>query len=140
MYPVAAEGTKLENLINSLNGGNAIVLEQTNLNPQLKAIHEAVIEKADEIDDWEERYRNTGRAVQIMLDDKKVLWITPLTSFSCVKVSYIAYGNEASIGYRYRNICLVVKKPVLMLTRRRRAQEGAQFDVVQYFLISPPAR
>ena len=110
MYPVPAEGTKLENLINSLNGGDPIVLEQPNLNPQLKAIHEAVIEKADEIDDWEERYRNTERAVQIMLDDKKVLWITPLTSFSRVKASYIAYGNEASIGYRYRNICLVVKK------------------------------
>ena len=98
MYPVPAEGTKLENLINSLNGGDAIVLEQPNLNPQLKAIHEAVIEKADEIDDWEERYRNTERAVQIMLDDKKVLWIIPLTSFSRVKASYIPYGNDAPIG------------------------------------------
>ena len=54
VYPVAAEGTKLENLINSLNGGDAIILEQLNLNPQLKVIYKAVIEKADEIDDWED--------------------------------------------------------------------------------------
>ena len=52
----------------------------------------------------------TQKAVQIMLGDKEVLWITPLTSFSRVKASYIAYGNEASIGYRYGKICLVVKK------------------------------
>lgn len=41
---------------------------------------------------------------------KKVLWITPLTSFSRVKTSYIAYGNQASLGYSYGNLCLVVKK------------------------------
>ena len=78
MYPVAAEGTKLENLINSLKGGDAMakpVLEQLNLNPPLKVIYEAVIENADEIDDWEvtgERYRYTERAVQIMLNDPQI--------------------------------------------------------------------
>jgi hypothetical protein len=47
---------------------------------------------------------------QRLIKAKKVLWITPLTSFSRVKTSYIAYGNEASLGYSYGNLCLVVKK------------------------------
>jgi hypothetical protein len=59
--------------------------------------------------DEEGLYNNVGYPRR-SIKAKKVLWITPLTSFSRVKTSYIAYGNEASLGYSYGNLCLVVKK------------------------------
>lgn len=39
----------------------------------------------------------------------EVLWITPLTDHTQWKASYVAYGNEASIGCVYGDICLMVR-------------------------------
>ncbi|TFK31127.1 hypothetical protein BDQ12DRAFT_619515 [Crucibulum laeve] len=42
------------------------------------------------------------------LETIAVLWITPLTKASHFKSSYLAYGNEPSLGYVYGDLCLVV--------------------------------
>ena len=163
MYPIAPGVTKLNDLLNSLKGSDAMikrVLEQLSLDPKLTVIYEALTEGYDSDEEVEEDGQTileyTPTTIPVMLDEidrfpdwrvedgivdalcsaggilicgadeegiynnvgydercikaKKVLWITPLTSFSRVKTSYIAYGNEASLGYTYGNLCLVVEK------------------------------
>ena len=59
-------------------------------------------EGVDENLDWHE------------FDATKILWITPLTKFSCIKSAYVGttFGNEASLGYTYGNLCLVGTRPM----------------------------
>ena len=170
-YPLAHGGTKLDNLINSLKGGDAMikrVLDQLDLDPQLKVIYDGTMYGLEEIpgEEGEDQaqdshkdkdrptHRYTNEVVQIMLDDidrfpdwevqgslvealstrsvggivicgadkagifwdehgeriqvKKVLWITRRTRFSRVKSAFIAQGNEASLGFTYGHLCLLV--------------------------------
>ncbi|KAK0184838.1 hypothetical protein F5146DRAFT_1144963 [Armillaria mellea] len=39
----------------------------------------------------------------------EVVWITPLTTFNRMDSNYVRYGNEASMGYLYGDVCLIVK-------------------------------
>ncbi|KAK0434258.1 uncharacterized protein EV420DRAFT_420033 [Desarmillaria tabescens] len=39
----------------------------------------------------------------------EIVWVTPLTTFNRMDSNYIRYGNEASMGYLYGDICLIVK-------------------------------
>jgi len=41
-------------------------------------------------------------------EDPKVTWVTDLTEFTRAKAAYVAYGNEANLGYTYGNVCLIV--------------------------------
>ncbi|KAG1718203.1 hypothetical protein EDB19DRAFT_1800771 [Suillus lakei] len=38
----------------------------------------------------------------------EVYWVTPMTTFTSVREEFIIYGNEASLGHCYGDICLVV--------------------------------
>jgi len=53
----------------------------------------------------------------------KVLWVMPQTMFSSLKSSYVAYGNKATLGYTYRNMCLIAE--VLALGKQvKNVKEG----------------
>ncbi|KAK0505173.1 hypothetical protein EDD18DRAFT_1456554 [Armillaria luteobubalina] len=39
----------------------------------------------------------------------EVVWVTPITTFNRTESTYMAYGNEASVGYLYGDVCLIVK-------------------------------
>jgi hypothetical protein len=52
--------------------------------------------------DWNKKPVKASQAVG-------VLWVTPLTEYAHFKSDYIAYGNDASLGHIYGNVCLVVK-------------------------------
>ncbi|KAK0219383.1 hypothetical protein EDD85DRAFT_1028980 [Armillaria nabsnona] len=39
----------------------------------------------------------------------EIVWITPLTTFNRMDSNYVRYGNEASMGYLYGDVCLIVK-------------------------------
>jgi len=39
----------------------------------------------------------------------KVLWVMPQMMFSSLKSLYVAYGNKATLGYTYRNVCLIAE-------------------------------
>lgn len=67
-----------------------------------EANHGIVICGADEVGE----YPNYGRGV---IRAKKVLWVTPQTTFNSLKSPYVAYGNEASLGFSYGNVCLVAE-------------------------------
>lgn len=159
MYPIGPRGNKLQNLLNCLKGGDAIiksVLDQLDLNPELKVIYDAkayahksdprrlqimmddvegfpdqieeslrvelsrrggiVIRGANEIseldedgetDDYDSEDEDEDR--KVIFPRESVLWVTPQTEFSRVETSFIAHGNEAWIGTRYGNVCLVAK-------------------------------
>ncbi|KAK0451209.1 uncharacterized protein EV420DRAFT_1561489 [Desarmillaria tabescens] len=47
----------------------------------------------------------SGKAVKL----PEVVWVTPITTFNRTEASYMAYGNEASVGYLYGDVCLIVK-------------------------------
>ncbi|KAK0225527.1 hypothetical protein IW262DRAFT_1356479 [Armillaria fumosa] len=49
--------------------------------------------------------RCSGEAVKL----PEVVWITPITTFNRTESTYMAYGNEASVGYLYGDVCLMVK-------------------------------
>jgi hypothetical protein len=38
----------------------------------------------------------------------EVTWVTELTAFTRSETTYIAYGNDASVGHMYGDICLIV--------------------------------
>ncbi|KAI0262429.1 hypothetical protein BC834DRAFT_387863 [Gloeopeniophorella convolvens] len=40
---------------------------------------------------------------------ERVNWVTPVTTFSRQTVSYLAYGNQASMGMAYGDVCLIVR-------------------------------
>jgi hypothetical protein len=40
---------------------------------------------------------------------EEIHWVTDVGSFSSVKTDYIAYGNEASLGCLYGDVCLVLR-------------------------------
>ena len=40
-----------------------------------------------------------------------IVWARPLASTNKFKSAYMAYGNEASLGFAYGEVCLVVKVP-----------------------------
>lgn len=42
-------------------------------------------------------------------NSREVLWITPLNANTQCETMYVAYGNQAGIGYAYANICLMVR-------------------------------
>ncbi|XP_055334183.1 uncharacterized protein LOC129585501 isoform X2 [Paramacrobiotus metropolitanus] len=42
-------------------------------------------------------------------DSVDIQWITEVTTYTNVKTEYIAFGNEASLGYLYGTVCLVAK-------------------------------
>jgi len=69
--------------------------------------HSIVICGADEVGEYPDGYR--GEAIWA----KKVLWVTPQTTFSSLKSPYVRYGNEAMLGYTYGNVCLVAEVPAL---------------------------
>jgi hypothetical protein len=39
----------------------------------------------------------------------EVLWVTPLTKHAHFKSPYVAYGNEATLGCVYGDVCLMVQ-------------------------------
>jgi hypothetical protein len=67
--------------------------------------HGIVICGVDEVGEYPNHYN--GEVIRA----KKVLWVTPQTTFSQLKTSYVHYGNEATIGYIYGNVCLVAEVP-----------------------------
>jgi 2OG-Fe(II) oxygenase superfamily len=42
-------------------------------------------------------------------NDQEILWVTPVTTFNRQSNAYVAYGNEATLGLAYGDICLVVR-------------------------------
>ena len=70
-----------------------------------------VICGVDEVGEYSDGYHG-GETIRA----KKVLWVTPQTTLSSLKSPYVAYGNEATIGYSYGNVCLVAE--VLALGKR----------------------
>ncbi|KAI0302513.1 hypothetical protein BC826DRAFT_904347 [Russula brevipes] len=38
-----------------------------------------------------------------------VNWVTPVTTFNSLSSAYVHYGNEASLGMAYGNLCLIVR-------------------------------
>ncbi|PBK87690.1 hypothetical protein ARMGADRAFT_971717 [Armillaria gallica] len=38
-----------------------------------------------------------------------IVWVTPITTFNQTESYYIAYGNQAEVGYLYGDFCLIVK-------------------------------
>jgi hypothetical protein len=54
------------------------------------------------------RYRG---GIAIQLDGENVTpvtWVTPTAEFNCLSSTYLHYGNEASLGMAYGNLCLTV--------------------------------
>ena len=56
-----------------------------------------------------------GKVVEV-LDDRydtevqeRVMWVTPMTTYTSVENTYTAYGNDAWLDHTYGNVCLVVK-------------------------------
>jgi hypothetical protein len=41
-------------------------------------------------------------------EEDEVTWVTDLTEFARTKAAYVAYGNEANVGYTYGHVCLIV--------------------------------
>lgn len=39
----------------------------------------------------------------------EIVWITPVTTFNQTESCYLAYGNQAEVGYLYGDFCLIVK-------------------------------
>ena len=42
-------------------------------------------------------------------DDPPLVWVTDLTKYTHTKTAYLAHGNEASVGYAYCTVCLIVQ-------------------------------
>lgn len=42
-------------------------------------------------------------------DVTEVYWVTEMTKFTTVKISFIAYGNESSLEHMYGQVCLIVR-------------------------------
>lgn len=53
---------------------------------------------------------------------RQVYWVTPLTKFSRVKNAFATYGNQASVGYTYGDLCLMVE--VCRVGRRVKAKKN----------------
>ncbi|XP_055334166.1 uncharacterized protein LOC129585490 [Paramacrobiotus metropolitanus] len=47
-----------------------------------------------------------GEKIKYSID---IQWITQATSYNNVKTEYIAYGNQASMGYLYGTVCLIAE-------------------------------
>ena len=39
---------------------------------------------------------------------EEIHWVTPMTTQTSVKSEFVAYGNQAEMGYLYGNVCLIV--------------------------------
>jgi hypothetical protein len=49
--------------------------------------------------------------IAVELDGENVTpvnWVTPVTPFNCLSSAYVRYGNEASLGMAYGDLCLIV--------------------------------
>ncbi|SJL14402.1 uncharacterized protein ARMOST_17858 [Armillaria ostoyae] len=53
----------------------------------------------------QDQYRWYKNVVQL----PEIIWVTPITTFNRRDSSFIAYGNEACVGYLYGDVCLIVK-------------------------------
>ena len=63
----------------------------------------ALVSASDEY--MENQLEDTGEAMKL----PEVVWVTPITTFNRTESSYMAYGNEPSVGYLYGDVCLIVE-------------------------------
>jgi hypothetical protein len=61
-------------------------------------------ERAGEFDDLRGMLQRFGG-----IDDQQVMWVTPVTTLTRRKNAYAVYGNEASVGLAYGDVCLIVR-------------------------------
>ena len=137
-YSLAHGGTKLDNLINSLKGGDAMikrVLNQLDLDPQLKVIYDGTMYGLEEMpgegedsrkDKDRPTHRYTNEVVQIMLDDIDRFpdWevqgsLVEALSTRSVGGIVICDADKAGVFWDERGKRIQVKK-VLWITRRTR--------------------
>ncbi|RDB15254.1 hypothetical protein Hypma_004840 [Hypsizygus marmoreus] len=132
LYPVMANNRSLSTVKKGLKGSDAVihrVCSQLSLDASLKVIYDhgykimtdyiAGLDNEDQIEDISEYLRRDcegsfiydyGKAIPEDDEDAiEILWVTPLTAYSHFKSSYIAYGNEASLGSIYADLCIVVE-------------------------------
>lgn len=57
-----------------------------------------------------------------LVNPRQVYWVTPLTKYSRVKNAFATYGNQASVGYTYGDLCLMVE--VCRVGRRVKAKKN----------------
>ncbi|SJL08211.1 uncharacterized protein ARMOST_11574 [Armillaria ostoyae] len=50
-----------------------------------------------------DQLQDSGKAMKL----PEVVWVTPITTFNRTESSYMAYGNEPSVGYLYGDACLI---------------------------------
>ena len=139
MYPIARGVTKLNDLINSLKGSDAMikrVLEQLSLDPKLTVIYEAVTEGYEEVEGdghTISKYRRTMTTTPVMLDeiDRFPDWRVEdgiVDALSRVGGTLICGADEEGIynnvGYDRR--CIKAKK-VLWIKRRSASLVSTQF-------------
>ncbi|XP_055334161.1 uncharacterized protein LOC129585485 [Paramacrobiotus metropolitanus] len=55
------------------------------------------------------RQRWNAKKQEMVKYSVNIQWITASTTYNKVKTEYIAFGNEASLGYLYGTVCLVAK-------------------------------
>ncbi|KAJ7476901.1 hypothetical protein B0H11DRAFT_2234865 [Mycena galericulata] len=130
-YPIDDE-TNLRKMKSMLKGADALlvrVCEELGLKTSLKAVYheeyasgKIMVDKiVNSMDDVDEESVTTvlerDFGGQVIEDDEdgnevtKVTWITPMSSLTHLKATYLAYGNEHSIGYIYGDLALMVHVP-----------------------------
>ncbi|KAJ7476900.1 hypothetical protein B0H11DRAFT_1917326 [Mycena galericulata] len=129
-YPVDHE-TNFQKMKSMLKGADALlvrVCEDLGLKTSLKAVYSGEYEAGkvmtDKIvDSMEQRDESVitmlecdfgGQVIEDNDEDHEVTqvtWITPMSNLTHLKTTYLAYGNEHSIGYIYGDLALTVHIP-----------------------------
>ncbi|KAJ3504189.1 hypothetical protein NLJ89_g8065 [Agrocybe chaxingu] len=138
-YPFNVESTRLSNVITFLKGADAAVLNMCNelsLEPTLKVVYRGRYEENEfclmndfaDFDDGEYvegglmRYLEEAGGQIVYRIEKgpsswgsknavPILWFKTGSTLNTFQSQYLAYGNEATIGYAYGELCLVVDIP-----------------------------
>lgn len=137
-YPLDPD-VGLGNLIDCLKGSDAIiqsVCRQLSLRTFLQIVYQdeenndfAMIDRFFDFPRWESlelislgiekeggRYISEPRPVTVegyhyyaSPEESPLVWVTDLTKYTRTKTAYLAHGNEASVGYAYCTVCLIVQ-------------------------------
>ncbi|SJL14400.1 uncharacterized protein ARMOST_17856 [Armillaria ostoyae] len=129
---------QLSRLVDYLKGGDASIFRacrDLSLEPSLRIIYrprdyglvymlDHVIQDIEDRGQWEIDYLDTelqsrgtlisatedwARSPRRSTTFPEIVWITPLTTSNRMDSNYVRYGNEASMGYLYGDVCLIVK-------------------------------